>query len=82
MNTDHVRNPLQPIILSRPRAPFGMAEAQPADHVRPQFVTWYGVEGGVDGFVRHLQRGVSASTSASVPAICSDESPAFRYRMT
>ena len=57
MNADPVRNPSPPGFASRPGTPFSMAEAQPADHVRPPCAPWHGVECGVDGFVRHLQRG-------------------------
>jgi len=57
MNTDPVRNPSPLVFSPRARAPFGMAEVPPADHVHRQFATWHGVEGGVDGFVRPLQRG-------------------------
>ena len=56
MNTDPVRNPSPLAFPSRARAPFGMAEAQPAEHVRRQCATWHGVEGGIGSFVRRLQR--------------------------
>ena len=57
MNADHVRHPSSPIVASRSGTPFGVIEAQPADHVRPQGATGHGVDSGVDCFVRHLQRG-------------------------
>lgn len=55
MHADPVRNPPTPIFVSCLWTAFGMAYAQPADHVRAQCPAWHGVESGVDGFVRHLQ---------------------------
>jgi hypothetical protein len=57
MNTDPVRNPSPPVFASRPGTPCGMAEAQPATDLRAQGATRHGADGGVEGFVRHLQRG-------------------------
>ena len=73
MNTDPVRNPSPLVFPPRARAPFGMADAQLADHVRRQCATWHGVEGGVGSFVRPLQRGSVGMHKRQCPAICSGE---------
>ena len=56
MNADHVWNLSAPVFATRTWTAFGMAEAQPANHLRAQLTTRHGVDRGVDGFMRNLQR--------------------------
>lgn len=56
MNADHVRNASPPVFAPCAGTALGMAESQPANHLRAQLATRHGVDRCVDGFMRNPQR--------------------------
>ena len=57
MDAHHARNPASPVFATGSRTAFGMSTTQPPNHLGTQFATRHGVDRGIDGFVRNLQRG-------------------------